>query len=120
MGLIVQVYHPSINGVIEDYSNNGFSSHSSKICLVNVEGPHHPGPDCDAALLECHYPGALRIVQAGIGNKGYVASYYKDRVGPMAGGCFASSPDSRFVDACEKLLGHSFYGAVAIHDRWEA
>jgi len=38
--------------------------------------------------------------------------------GPF-GGNFAASSDSRFSQACRELLGHHFYGAVAIHDRVE-
>jgi hypothetical protein len=37
----------------------------------------------------------------------------------MDGGNFAATSDSRFNEACRKLLGHDFYGAVAIHDRVE-
>ena len=37
----------------------------------------------------------------------------------MDGGNFAASSDSRFSQACRELLGHHFYGAVAIHDRVE-
>ncbi|MFS3130657.1 hypothetical protein ACLM5J_19805 [Nocardioides sp. Bht2] len=37
----------------------------------------------------------------------------------MAGGNFASG-DSRFSDLLAMVLGHRFYGAVAIHDRFEA
>jgi hypothetical protein len=118
MGLIVTVYHPANNGVIDNYSNGGFSAHSDKLCLVNVPGPSEPGPGCDAALLDSHYPGCLRILQAGLGGSGYVP-VTANRVGPMMGGCYAGTPDSRFSEACERLLGHPFYGAVAIHDRWE-
>jgi hypothetical protein len=37
----------------------------------------------------------------------------------MFGGNYAAASDSRFSELCEKLLGTSFYGAVAIHDRVE-
>jgi hypothetical protein len=42
----------------------------------------------------------------------------KDK-GRMFGGNYAAASDSRFSELCEKLLGTSFYGAVAIHDRVE-
>jgi hypothetical protein len=38
----------------------------------------------------------------------------------MAGGNFGSTSDGRFSEACRKLLGHDFYGAVPIHDRFES
>lgn len=41
------------------------------------------------------------------------------RVGPMMGGCYVSTSDSRFSRAVEDLLGHRFYGAVPLHDRFE-
>jgi len=37
----------------------------------------------------------------------------------MAGGNYAVG-DSKFDEAVEKLLGTKFYGAVAIHDRFES
>lgn len=39
--------------------------------------------------------------------------------GPMAGGAFVHTSDSRFSRAVEDVVGHRFYGAVALHDRWE-
>jgi hypothetical protein len=37
----------------------------------------------------------------------------------MFGGRYIGCSDSRFGDLCELLLGHRFYGAVALHDRCE-
>lgn len=39
--------------------------------------------------------------------------------GPMASGAYVASSDSRFREAVEKLLGHRFYGALPLHDRYE-
>lgn len=39
--------------------------------------------------------------------------------GPMASGAFVATSDSRFREAVEDLLGHRFYGAVPLHDRFE-
>lgn len=39
--------------------------------------------------------------------------------GPMAGGSFIETSDSRFDEAIRKLLGHEFYGAVTLHDYFE-
>ena len=37
----------------------------------------------------------------------------------MDGGNYAATCDSRFNSAIKELIGHHFYGAVAIHDRVE-
>lgn len=38
---------------------------------------------------------------------------------PMAGGNYAAIIDSRVSDMLRGLLGHGFYGALAVHDRIE-
>ena len=40
-------------------------------------------------------------------------------VGPMMGGNYAASPDTRFYELIRLATGRDFYGAVAIHDRYE-
>jgi hypothetical protein len=40
-------------------------------------------------------------------------------VGPMFGGNYAETCDSRFQEALRKVTGARFYGAVPIHDRWD-
>lgn len=40
-------------------------------------------------------------------------------VGPMMGGSYAGTSDSRFASMCEELTGHPWHGAVAVHDRYE-
>lgn len=39
--------------------------------------------------------------------------------GPMASGAYIATSDSRFREAVEKMLGHRFYGAIPLHDRFE-
>lgn len=41
-------------------------------------------------------------------------------VGPMMGGSYAGTSDSRFTRMCEELTGHPWHGAVAVHDRYES
>lgn len=41
-------------------------------------------------------------------------------VGPMIGGSYAGTSDSRFREMCGKLSGHPWHGAVAVHDRYES
>lgn len=40
--------------------------------------------------------------------------------GPMMGGSYAGTCDSRFTHMCEELTGHPWHGAVAVHDRYES
>lgn len=37
----------------------------------------------------------------------------------MMGGCYVATSDSRWTELLESLLGHGFYGALPLHDRWE-
>ncbi len=91
-----------------DCSNGGASARFDQLTLTNVEGPFDPRPEAPAAVLEQHVPGCLRIRPLECGDSWV-----------MAGGNFAETSDSRFNQKCEELLGHRFYGAVAIHDRVE-
>lgn len=37
----------------------------------------------------------------------------------MMGGCYVATSDSRWARLLESLLGHGFYGAVPLHDRYK-
>ena len=39
--------------------------------------------------------------------------------GPMMGGSYAGTSDSRFSRMVEDITGHVWHGAVAVHDRYE-
>jgi len=101
MGLLVFVYRDASGG---DYTNGGISSKVDQLTLINVEGPHEPSDAAPAAMLNKGPLGSMNITPvdkpAGV-------------VGPMSGGNFAACSDSRFGKAA------GFYGAVAIHDRFE-
>lgn len=123
MGLIVDIYR-------SDYDSTANAFHGqSRVTLVNVEGPFEPAPDRPAALL---IPGP----QAGpepnpiiVPDKACPA----DMVGPMFGGTYAASSDSRFGEAVRALLGDpdpaalnrppfrssSIRAAIPVHDRFE-
>jgi hypothetical protein len=113
MGLIVDVYRRPAD---MDCSLNGISEQFTELVLVNVDGPFEPKSNRPAAILESHQPGCLRIVPAEKLGNGYV----KIKSWTMMGGNYGATSDSRFSEACEKLLGHCFYGAVPIHDRIES
>ena len=122
MGMIVDVFRKA--GGDYDASNDGISSEYVTFCVMNVEGPFEPKSNCPPVLLvtgEFSFTrGILKIVPAvKNGNGDYVPLKPAGATGPMFGGSYASTSDSRFPEACEKLIGARFYGAVAVHDRFE-
>ena len=106
MGLLINVYR-NPHG---DCTNNGVSSRSNFLLLVNAEGPFEPKdhPNIPQVEMQTSVPGYLRLIP-----KTIVSNHY------MVGGNFGYTSDPRFAQLAEKLLGHPFYGAVAIHDRVE-
>ena len=120
MGLIVNVYRAAGYG---DCTNGGLSSRFDELCLVNADGPFEPSEKCPAVIMESHYKGCLRIVpvilQSPPSGEG-IAIWAVDKTKwYMAGGNYAATSDSRFNELAAKLLGHTFYAAVKIHDRVE-
>lgn len=114
MGLIVDIFRTSSRG---DCTNNGISSTAHNLCLVNVDGPFSPREDSPAAMLiKGNLAGTARIVPAKKLDNG---SYIVSDGWWMMGGNYAAVSDTRFSEAIERILGHRFYGAVAIHDRRE-
>lgn len=113
MGLILSVYRDA-SGV--DCTAGGISSNHTDLTAINVEGPFEPTQDRPPVILENHYKNAVRIVPAGPDGK---ALKLATHAGPMFGGNFATTSDSRLGEAIEKLVGIRFYGAVPIHDRYE-
>lgn len=108
MGMLVYVYRNALG----DGTNGGVSSRFARLCVTNVEGPFKPDETMPAVVLHSHVNGTcLRLVPAefACGTKRWTSF----------GGNYAATCDSRFTEACCKLLGHDFYGAVAIHDRVE-
>lgn len=113
MGLRIDVYR---NADGYDCTMNGISSRFKTLTLVNVPGPSQPTDQYPAAILDNHVAGCLRIVPAVVDGAG---GWKKNPNWAMMGGNYGGSSDSRFGEACERLLGHRFYGLVAIHDRYE-
>jgi len=109
MGLIVSIYK-DIDGT--DCTNNGVSSRDIKgLCITNINAPFEP---CD------RYPAAELVKQTfSFGSSVKVIPTEVKHRSTMMGGNYAASCDSRFSKAIKSLLGHDFYGAVAIHDRVE-
>ena len=121
MGLILDVYKSSGRS----FSNGGFSERVDEVTVVNVGGPFEPNEERPAALLLAgNTSDSVKVVPALKVRTGYVPLEAKDAlgqpgVGPMFGGTFVGTSDSRFSEAIRAILGRGFYGAVAFHDRFE-
>lgn len=114
MGMLVNVYR-NADPAYGDCTNDGISSNHHTLCVINVSGPFTPNKDAPAVIMERHVPGCLRIVPCQSVNGQWVRTARHVSMG----GNYAATSDSRFADTAEQLLGHRFYGAVAIHDRAE-
>jgi hypothetical protein len=107
MGLLVTVYY---NKAYRACANKGDSTWAESICVVNVEGPFQPSAERPAYVLTTNACGNPVLQPQDVP---------EGMVGPMDGGNFGSSCDSRFNIAVRKLAGFDFYGAVPIHDRFD-
>lgn len=113
MGLILEVYRSPLG----DCTNGGISGRHTQLVAVNIPGPFEPGKNGPPVIIEKHQPGCLRIVPAYMSPaQGYWVPVPHHS---SMGGNYAATSDSRFSRVCEHLLGRPFYGAVAIHDRYE-
>ena len=90
-----------------DCTNGGVSARFDRLYVEIPDTPFEPRNGEPVMVLEQHHPGCLRLRPK------------DERRWCMFGGNFAHTSDSRFNEACERLLGHRRYGAVAIHDRIE-
>ena len=108
MPMLIYIYKNNLG----DCTNNGVSSRDIKgLCLTNVDGPFEPCKD---------YPKAELVLQDfGYGKSVKIVPHEVIDKNPMFGGNFGETSDSRFSEKVSEMLGHNFYGAVAIHDRVE-
>jgi hypothetical protein len=106
MGLCIAVYRWSLG----DCTNGGASAAVKDICVINMSGPSEPNERAPAFMLTKGPSGdpILKPVQG------------KTGIGPMFGGNFAHSSDSRFGEAIEAMTGRRFWGALPIFDRFES
>jgi hypothetical protein len=112
MGLVIDVFRRPAD---QDFTLGGISGQRTELTVVNATGPFEPNSLRPAVFLESHVKGCLRLVPAEKMGDEWVA--VKNR--GMFGGNYGACSDSRFSEACERILGSRFYGAVAIHDRYE-
>lgn len=92
-------------------ANGGWTQEHDELFVACHEGPFDVDED-DPALfvLKASPYGTIRLEPRN-GGKG---------VGPMMGGSYAGTSDSRFSRMAEKLTGCPWHGAVAVHDRYES
>ena len=110
MGLIVEVMRAA-DGY--DATNGGLSGRHRQLTVVNVTGPFEPMGDRPAFALLDGAGGSRRLVPVLYDGRNWQVVQPEGMVGPMMGGNFAHTSDSRFREAV------GFYGAVAVHDRYE-
>lgn len=110
MGLPVNVYRSALIG---DCTNGGVSSVADTLVVVNVSGPFDPTPDRPAVLLTTNSLGNPILVPAKEGPNGWEPDRPEGSVGPMMGGNYGATSDSRFARAT------NVYGAIPLHDRFE-
>jgi hypothetical protein len=81
------------------------------LCITNVNGGDNPSdkyPSAELVVQEHFNRKTVKIVPTAIGKRH-----------SMFGGNYGGTSDSRFSDTVERMLEHSFYGAIPIHDRVE-
>jgi hypothetical protein len=118
MGLSVSIYKDGG----KSFSNGGVSTFMDEGVIVNIDGPSSDPDNVHRAALML-VPGAYgtaRVVPAvPTPDGGWTEERRLRSVGPMMGGCYVATSDSRFTEAVEKITGTKFYGAVPLHDRFE-
>lgn len=116
MGIHVNIYRQAPYGDPffdnMDCTAGGESSYAKGFTVVNAEGPFEPCED---------YPAAELVMAEPIGGRKILRLIPVSKKGKwtMFGGNYAGCSDSRFSRLCDELLGGTFYGAVAVHDRVE-
>lgn len=106
MGMLANVYRWDLG----DCTNGGASSKARAICIVNASGPWEPSSENPAFIL-ARGPSGDPVLKPAAGGEG---------VGPMFGGNFAYTSDSRLGEAVQEMTGHRSWGALPIFDRYES
>lgn len=95
-------------------ANGGVTEHNDTLYLACPSGAWEVPDD---------HPALVRLEQGAFGNPIIVPvnkpTCDEPLVGPMFGGSYAASSDSRFSRMIADLTGRPFYGAVPVHDRFE-
>ena len=110
MGLIVNILR---NSDLGDCSNGGVSGQVNKLTLINVEGPFMPTEDAPAAMIVAGNLSGAKIIPCFD-----EARDMSNIIGPMMGGTYVTSSDSRFSSKLEEF-GVYIEMVVPFHDRYE-
>lgn len=97
MGLRVNIYRSGYDSPLNVF----FGRYA--VTVTNVDGPFEPSENEPAALIVRNARGTYIVP----------ADSPSGLLGPMNGGTFAASSDSRFRDFVD------LYGAIPVHDRFE-
>lgn len=113
-GLTADIFKSTTrDGVPQDHSNGGISSRCREVTVMDL-----PGGEVFDVTPE---RPAVRLVQRIIYGKPYVHAEPIDQpkgvLGPMFGGCYIATCDSRFRQEATRL---GCPGAVPLHDRFES
>ena len=109
MGILASIYEDKEIG---NCSAGGISSKASTVCVVNIDGPFEPNEKHPGVEIIAH-PAGLDY-----GPIAVPVDKPEGCVGPMAGGAYIGTSDSRF-SAKMKSLGAGYADIVRLHDRFE-
>tara|TARA_R100001594_G_scaffold97709_1_gene132086 strand:+ start:1860 stop:2231 length:372 start_codon:yes stop_codon:yes gene_type:complete len=113
MGLIVSILKDGMG----DYSNGGVSGRANQLTLINVDGPFEPSVHAPAAMLVKGNLGGAKVIPC-VDDPTNMFGDMSNQIGPMMGGTFVTTSDSRFSNKLEKM-GVSSGVAIPFHDRYE-
>lgn len=87
---------------------------TKEVFVDNAEGPFERKPGEPAVRILMRNLGGRKVLHAApIDDSGKLIDM------TMKGYSYIACSDGRFSQLCDNLLGHAFYGAVALHDRKE-
>lgn len=98
------------NPAYRDCANGGWTQDHDELFVACDEGNYDVDENDPSLFVLGAVRGTIHLRPANGG----------DGVGPMMGGSFAGTSDSRFSEMCAALTGHPWHGAVAVHDRYES
>lgn len=108
MGLYASVYRSDYDCTLNKFYG------AKQLFIVNAEGPFTYQDGDFAALIVSNARETVKLVPAYLSEGQWLPN-----TNGMFGGTYATTSDSRFSDAVERVLGARLYGAIAIHDRFE-
>ena len=106
MGILANLYEsrhgPDARSVL--------SGNLKGVCVINADGPFDPSVEYPAVRIIGNGPGMCRAVPCEAADQGKWLRF---------GGRYIAVSDSRLSACAERACDGPFYGAVALHDRYE-